>query len=304
MAWYAETQNSATVQEDKLLRDIFDSPHAWSEFNSSKAPPTGLFRIKDLSYPGGFKEFATRKISQAQRLVEDISEGKRNATIVRDLDRVSDTLCSVSDLAGFIRSTHPQEDWLAAANDTFVEMVEYMNGLNQHQKLYELTAQATTHSTEEKAVQSALLHDFKLSGMKMSEETRAKFVALSGAQIQLEQEFSSTNKPAQEMLEFEIDELQGLDKYRLSKATKGSKVLIPTIGPLAQHALATCEKEDTRRRIWEAGKTAQQSHIDVLEKFLYIRKELASLAGYKTYAELKLSDKMAKTPGIFPSNMV
>lgn len=305
MAWYRETPNSSIIQEDKLLRDIFDDPHVWSAFNNSKTSPTGLFQIKDLSHPGGFKVLATRHLSRARQLVEEISAGKRNATLIRDVDRLSDTLCSVSDLAGFIRRTHPQVEWLAAANETFMEVVEYMNGLNQHQKLYELIATATPNSAEEKAVQSGLLHDFELSGMKLSEEARAKYLELSNAEIELEQEFSSTFKPAEEVVEFDKSELEGLNGATLFKVSTGrNTAAIPTTGDIPNLALQLCVNEETRRRIFEATRTAQQGHIDILEKFLSIRAELASLAGYKTYAELKLSDKMAKTPGIFPSHLV
>jgi hypothetical protein len=51
--------------------------------------------------------------------------------------------------------------WAAKANETFRAVIEYMNGLNQPQSLYQSTARATPRSTEEVAVQNGLLHDFE-----------------------------------------------------------------------------------------------------------------------------------------------
>src|SRR2546423_4175709 len=131
---------TSNLSDDQLLRDIFDSNDVWAAFNSTKSIPTGLFQYRDLTNPGGFKVFADRTLAKAQRLVEEISAGKRRKTIIKDLDRLSDILCSVSDLTGFIRTAHPDRQFAETANETFSDVVEYMNNLNQHQQLYELTA--------------------------------------------------------------------------------------------------------------------------------------------------------------------
>lgn len=260
--------------------------------------PTGLFMNKDLTNPGGFKAFSDKTLSKAQRLVEEISAGRRQHTIIKDLDRLSDMLCSVSDLTAFIRTAHPDRRFADKANETFSDVLEYMNGLNQHQKLYELTAVATARSTEEKAVQKGLLHDFEQSGMSLRSEARDKFVSLSSEAIDLEQRFVSNTMPREPYVEFTVDELRGLHQSDLRSISKGGRARLPTSGPISQRALALAESESTRQRIWEAQNTGRRDQIQILERLLSIRQELASLTRYKTYAEAKLADKMAKTPGI------
>src|SRR5271170_8027472 len=290
---------SANLQDDQVLRDIFDSYQVWSSFNSTKAMPTGLFLNKDLTRPDGFKSFSNRTLIRAQKLVDEISEGKRQETIIKDLDRLSDMLCSVSDLTAFIRTAHPNMQFAQKANETFSDVLEYMNGLNQHEKLYELTAQATAHSTEEAAVQKGLLHDFEQSGMSLPPDARDKFVSLSSEAIILEQKFVGNTAPKEPFIEFNIDELRGLYQSDLRNLSDGNKVRLPTTGHLSQKALILAENESTRRRIWEAQNTGRQDQIDALERLLKIRGELALLTRHKTYAEAKLADKMAKTPGTF-----
>ena len=288
---------SANLQEDQLLRDIFDTQQVWSSFNAAKRMPTGLFLNKDLTHPEGFKTFSNRTLTRAQQLVDEISEGKRHETIIKDLDRLSDMLCSVSDLTAFIRTAHPNIQFAQKANQTFSDVLEYMNGLNQHERLYELTAQANPHSTEEAAVQKGLLHDFEQSGMSLPPDARHKFVSLSSEAIVLEQKFVANTAPAEPFIEFNVDDLRGLHQSDIRGISNGTKARLPTSGHVSQKALILAESEDTRRRIWEAQNTGKKERIGILERLLKIRGELALLTRHKTYAEAKLVDKMAKTPG-------
>lgn len=288
---------SLNVQDDQLIRDIFDSYSVWSSFNTSKSKPTGLFLNEDLIHPGGFKYFAKRILTRTQQLVEDISEEKRPATIIQDLDRLSDLLCSVSDLTAFIRTVHPNPQVAQEAHKTFSDVVRYMNGLNQHEKLYQLTAKANPRSRQEKAVQRGLLHDFEQSGMSLSPAARQEFVSLSSEAIVLERTFNGNTGPAEAFIEFNVDELRGLHQSDLRSISNGTKAKLPTSGRISQKALILAESEDIRRRIWEAQNTGRQEQIRILERLLEIRRQLSQLTRYKSYAEAKLADKMAKSPG-------
>jgi len=266
--------------------------------------PTGLFLNKDLTHPDGFKAFSDRTLTRVQKLVDEISEGKRQETIIKDLDRLSDMICSVSDLTAFIRTAHPDVQFSQKANETFSDVLEYMNGLNQHERLYELTTQATAHSTEEAAVQKGLLHDFEQSGMSLPPDARDRFVSLSSEAIVLEQKFVANTAPAEPFIEFNVDELRGLHQSDLTGISNRTKARLPTSGLVSQKALILAESEDARRRIWEAQNTGKQAQIEILERLLKIRGELALMTRHKTYAEAKLVDKMAKTPGILGHHLV
>ena len=284
-------------QDDALLRSVFDSEDVWKSFNSTKSLQTGLFLNKTLRHPGGFRIFSNETLRRAQRLVEEIAAGKRDSTIIKDLDRLSDMLCSVSDLTAFIRTSHPDRFWARKADETFQAVLEYMNGLNQHESLYERTARATPQSAEEVAVQKGLLHDFEQSGMSLPPDARDKFVSLSSEAVILEQRFVNNTGPAEPFIEFNVDELRGLHALDLKDISDGRKARLPTSGMLSQMALVLVENEESRRRIWEAQSTGRRDQIEILERLLRIRAELASLTRHSTYAEAKLADKMAKTPG-------
>ena len=56
--------------------------------------------------------------------------------VVKNLDRLSDLLCSVVDLAEFVRNAHPDQKWVASANNLYESLSEFMNVLNTHVGLY------------------------------------------------------------------------------------------------------------------------------------------------------------------------
>ena len=58
--------------------------------------------------------------------------------VVKNLDRLSDMLCSVIDLAELIRNAHPDQEWVDSAEQVYEQLCEFMNVLNTHVGLYEV----------------------------------------------------------------------------------------------------------------------------------------------------------------------
>ena len=58
--------------------------------------------------------------------------------MVKNLDRLSDMLCGVIDLAELIRNAHPDSAWVQSAEHVYEKMCEFMNILNTHVELYEV----------------------------------------------------------------------------------------------------------------------------------------------------------------------
>jgi len=59
--------------------------------------------------------------------------------MVKNLDRLSDLLCGVIDLAELVRNVHPDSAWVEGANAAYEQLCEYMNELNVHIGLYEVS---------------------------------------------------------------------------------------------------------------------------------------------------------------------
>ncbi|KAI5797954.1 hypothetical protein DFH27DRAFT_625050 [Peziza echinospora] len=292
--------------DDKLLRDIFDAPQTWPLATATHIAPAGLFQNKHLTSPAGFQQYAQRTLGKAQALVARIAaahEPEQLRRMVKDLDRLSDLLCRVIDMSDFVRATHPDREFVAAANAAYGVMYEYMNVLNTTTELYDALRRAlasaetvASWSAEEAAVAGILLRDFEKCGINLPGEARRKFVRLSSEIAELGPAFVNGMAPRQPYLTFRSSQLAGMDPMVVRQLARGGRVTIPTVGMAAAHALRTAEDPEIRRELYVAGHTASDRQLDLLAQLLSKRAELAGVVGHASYAAVALSDKMARTP--------
>ncbi|KAF4301004.1 putative metallopeptidase mip1 [Botryosphaeria dothidea] len=180
--------------DDRVLRQIFDSPRFWKDFSGRNKPQlqgnsAGLFQNRYLTRPEGFQHFAEVTLQKCMKIVDKVlsaSTVEEYRTLARDLDRLSDLLCRVIDLSDFVRSTHPDSKIQAAATQAYAIMFEYMNRLNTTTGLNDQLKRAASipevwesWSEEEQVVAEILMRDFSKSAIDLPDETRQRFVDLS-----------------------------------------------------------------------------------------------------------------------------
>ncbi|EPQ30677.1 uncharacterized protein PFL1_01578 [Pseudozyma flocculosa PF-1] len=155
--------------------------------------PTGLFQIPSLTSPQHFIDLAQHTLARAQLLVDRIARANNPDTpphelaqVVRNLDRLSDLLCGVIDMAELVRNAHPDPYWASAANAAYEYLCGYMNVLNTHTGLYAVLKKILSDprivdslSEEAVAVANVFLRDFEKSGIHLAPEQRQRFVELS-----------------------------------------------------------------------------------------------------------------------------
>ena len=126
--------------DDKALVTLFDNPNA--NFRKSPFSVTGLFGHPNLTHPGALISLAEATVIRAQLLTDRILRARESRDellkVVKNLDRLSDMLCGVIDLAELVRNAHPDRMWVEAANKAYETLCEFMNVLNTHVGLYEV----------------------------------------------------------------------------------------------------------------------------------------------------------------------
>jgi intermediate peptidase len=223
--------------------------------------------------------------------------------MVRDLDRLSDLLCRVIDLADFVRGTHPDRKIQAAATKAYSIMFQYMNQLNTTTVLNDQLKRASaipevwnSWSEQERTVAKILMEDFSRSAIELPEGARQKFVTLSDEIARDGAEFVDHMGPERASLTFDSTRLSGLEPGMVKALTRWGKTKIHTMGHEAQVALRYVHDEDVRKEVYMAVRTSKKSSINRLEKMLKNRAELAKLSGYESFAHMTLENKMAKSP--------
>lgn len=302
----------STKHDDSLLRQLFDSPQTFKDF----APPSsralnggnvGLFRNKYLTSPEGFLVFAQDNLKKAHVLVHKVlkaSTTEEYKAIVRDLDRLSDLLCRVLDVADFVRVTHPDERIQAAASQAWALVYQYMNELNTTTGLCDQLGKAldnpevrTSWTEEEETVAILLRQDFLKSAIHLPKQSRDRFVLLSQQISELGSNFVDHMAPEKHVISLPSSRFQGMDPRLARKYGRLGRIHLPTLSPEASVALRTVMDEDVRKEIYHASRTASSKSIQGLEALLSLREELAELSGFQSYGQMALRDRMmAKSP--------
>jgi intermediate peptidase len=134
----------STEKKNDLIKLLFDDASIWrahQQFNG--IDKTGLFENPHFMSVQGFDYATKQAIQRAQIIVERICNAPSNGTdemrkVVKNLDRLSDTLCSVIDIAEFVRNAHPDPSIMEAANKAYGDLCSYMNMLNTDTRLHEV----------------------------------------------------------------------------------------------------------------------------------------------------------------------
>ncbi|KAI1921567.1 Mitochondrial intermediate peptidase [Ophidiomyces ophidiicola] len=301
--------SSNQKHDDQALRLVFDSKPFWKEFSHRRtggSKQTGLLQNVYLTGPDGFLQFAQISLQKCQKIVAKVIAAQTSEEyreIVQNLDRMSDLLCRVIDIADFMKVNHPDREIQDAATQAYALMFEYMNVLNTTPELNTQLKQACADpnitalwNKEETVSAQVLLKDFSQSAIHLPPKDRQRFVALSNEISQLGPMFVQNVSPEIEYLRIEKNKARGMDPALIQELQRWSKVSLPLFSNIPRIALYSIHDEDTRRKIYMASRTSSRVQIERLETLLRKRAELAKLAGFTSYGHMTLSDKMAKTP--------
>ncbi|KAL5078404.1 hypothetical protein RYX36_017388 [Vicia faba] len=88
---------------------------------------TGLYGIPHLKSPNGFQCFVDEAIQRSGELVNYISTKPSASEIMRAMDEISDTVCSVVDSAELCRQTHPNREFVEEADKASMKINEYLH---------------------------------------------------------------------------------------------------------------------------------------------------------------------------------
>lgn len=315
------------LPSDHVLHEAFDTPAAAYAAAPSPSTPSGLFNQPALKTPADFPALAHRTTLRAKVLVErlcrpapapeSLEQAERAfLAMVKNLDRLSDLLCGVIDLAELVRNVHPDPEWVEGANAAYEQLCEYMNELNTHVGLYH--GLKTLHamlpvSTPTKspalfaayAVATPFLRDFEKSGIHLPPAQRAEFVSLSTSIIQLGRRFlqNASDPDAREPVCLDRSELEeafgaAMTRRLLSDDVPSSQAQV-WIDPTSYEGRVLARHHPSasvRRALFVAANAAPASHVETLDELLTARARLARLVGRESWADVALEDKMAQTP--------
>lgn len=198
-------------------------------------------------------------------------------------------------------------------------LVQFTNRLGQSKPLYEAFKQIcassawSTFAPAQKRIVEAAIRDAELSGVGLEGSAKERFNQLQQALAELSTKFSNHVLDASKAFSLNLttdDEVAGLPPSLLALAAQVAKEAgnetatvdrgpwhitldYPSYVPFMQHS----RRRDLREKMYRAFMTRAASgdlnNQPIIEQTLQLRREMAHILGYETYADLSIARKMA-----------
>ena len=233
-----------------------------------------------------------------------IPQGERTfENTIMGYERAFDNYGNALGMSGFLSYVSTDKKFRDAANDLQMQISQYMVDVATRRDVYKAIREYTDTNPRLDPVQAKLVKEmligFKNSGMDLNDADLEKFKALNKEKAEYIIKFDKNIQEYKDPLAVTQEQLRGLGEdyiQKLSKTDDGKYLVTldyPDYVPFMQNA----DDEQARKELeFKFNRRGGQENVDLLEKTLTLRREIARLLGYKNHAELRLEDRMAKNP--------
>ena len=237
-------------------------------------------------------------IEECKDLVSNIKSSE-----IIDLSNFNELESAIYDLSGriaFMGDVHPDEKIRNFGNEADSKIQNLALEIFKDQDLYEKFKEIETKNLDEesKTFYRDLEIDFKDAGHGLSGEKKDRLTEIEKKLIDLSISFSENIAKDKTEVMFLEDELKGLSQNELKNLKKNNDSFVITMAyPDINAVMENCSVRKTREIVWKAfNNRAVKENSSILEEAVQLRNEKALLFGFKTWAEYRLQNRMAKSP--------
>ncbi len=248
-----------------------------------------------------FERIENHRLGAAQRFIDKIRAVKGPKTAANTLanyDRAIEELNAAYYFSSLMEAVHPDAGFRDHATAMTRKVSAAQTALSLNRGVYQALAGVNaTHA--DPATQYYLrrqLLEFRLAGVDKDEAIRARLKALSDELTEEQSAFDrNINDGQKEVQVRSVSELAGMpqDYIDSHKPDKDGIIHISTSYPDYIPAMNFLVSDALRTRLYLAFNTrAYPQNRDVLMKMMQTRYEIASLLGYRSWADYNAADKM------------
>ena len=256
-----------------------------------------MYNYSDISL-GKLKEDLKNTIEECKDLVSNIKSSENI-----DLSNFNELESTIYDLSGriaFMGDVHPDEKIRDFGNEADSKIQNLALEIFKDQDLYEKFKEIETENLDEesKTFYRDLEIDFKDAGHGLSDEKKDRLTEIEKKLIDLSISFSENIAKDKTEVMFLEDQLKGLSQNELKNLKKNNDSFVITMAyPDINAVMENCSVRKTREIVWKAfNNRAVKENSPILEEAVQLRNEKALLFGFKTWAEYRLQNRMAKSP--------
>jgi len=250
-----------------------------------------------------FQRIEEARLTRARELVDRVVGVKGTRTLDNTLRPFDDALLeldAVGSQAGLIQVVHPDEKIRKAAEDLSQKASTIGTELSLNRGVYDAIAALDVKQAdpETKYYVERTLRDFRLAGVDKDEATRKRIQQLNDELTAIGQDFSRNIRGDLRKVKTTREELAGLpaDYVSAHKPAADGAIVLTIDYPDALPVFSYAKNDDLRKRMYmEYNNRGYPANMDVLDRMVARRTELANLIGYPTWADYITADKMVGT---------
>ena len=284
--------------------------------------------LEDVLYPSWSKLSPSHALSDTR---EAIRQAKAKQAKIREIkpeeatfDNVFDayeSMCDALDRVDarmhLLASVMDNEELRAVQEELIPELSAFASEITADEKLWQVIKSAAAApwvkelSPAKQRLITQVVDSFRDSGADLSPEQKKRLAEINRELSTLTHQFSKNVLDSTNAWEWVVDDpevLKGMSQNWLDRAAHDAqekgygspdkpKWRITLDETSAREMLYNCSVESTRRKCWEAMNSIcteePYDNAPIVARIIELRKELAELLGFKTFADLKLAHRMA-----------
>ena len=269
-----------------------------------------MFRNGVLHFDYKAEDLAPAEAAARQQLEKDLadlvaipdSQRTFDNTVLgyeRAFERYGDAL----GMSGFLSYVSTDKNFRDAALALQMQMSQYMVDVATRRDVYRAIKAYADTKPQLEPDQALLLKDmmigFKNSGMELNDEELETFKKLNKEKAQYIIQFDKNVQEYKDYLDVDEARLQGLgaDYISKQKKTPQGKYRVTLDYPDYVPFMLNSDSDAARKELeFKYNRRGGEENVELLEKTLTLRRQIAQLLGYKNHAQLKLENRMAKNP--------
>lgn len=304
----------STEEKDIATQPKHENPFLLPYGTPHNTPPFGRFTLQDVEE--AMLEGMRREDEEVEQMLADPAEPTFDNTLVRDHDDhpkyYYNLLGRVSGVFFNLLSAEGNEEMEALAQKMSPLLTKHANDISLNPRVFERLQKVKTHHRPLTAEEETLLREsyeaFVRSGALLDEAGKDRFRQLTEEASRLSLQFSQNLRKATKAFKLHLSDeadLSGLpETVREAAATaareEGKEGWIitldaPSYGPFMMYA----DRRDLRQQVFMAHGTlcteGEECNLDICKRLVNLRRELAQLLGYETYADYVMEYRMASS---------
>lgn len=200
---------------------------------------------------------------------------------------------------------HPDKATRDAATDTEISLAAFKTDKNFREDIYELvkayseTDDAANLEGEEARLLEKTMRDYRRRGFELNPEFRQLLAEMQKQLDEKTAKFSQNIRDDNTQLTLTLDQLAGVPASTLERMeqTPDGNYIMKAASPEALSILTHASNRDVRREIIVTRTTRLlDKNVPIIDEVTSLRRDMATLLGYESWAHFKLEERMAKTP--------